>query len=209
MKIIDCSTVFSIVPFEINQTKPGIYPGSFNIPACLDESNPIRLLIDKPANHLMMVGGKLEPVVIPVPSYQLAESVVNDFISEQIYASTECKPGITWMQGDILVSDFIKNQSQLHYEMIEMQKKWFLKIIEETDIDWNKFHNPRVAGTVAKFAARKLGLDKEWAKDQVKGLEWVKCPACRQLVDPESVVCSNCKCIVDPIKYKELQFVNA
>jgi hypothetical protein len=202
----DASTVFSIVPFAISESKPGIYPGIFNIPACMDEQEPTRLCIDKPSKHMMMVGGKKDPIAIDTPSYELARSVVDDFLSDQIFSSPEAHPGLIWIQGELSVNEFKTKYMREHVDMIKTQDRWFLKIISETDQDWNKTHNLRVASNQARFAARKFGLDKEWLRDEQIALEHDVCPACSTKNPPRNVICMNCKCVLKPALYEKLQF---
>lgn len=207
-EIKDQSTVFSICPMDINEFKPGIYPGTFLIPACKDETNPQRLLIEKPSVHLMYVGGRKEPIRIPTPSYTIAESIVRDFLDKQIFATPAAHPGICFFQGDISVTDFKTKYIEIYKELIRKQKSWYLEIIRETDRDWNKTHNLRVVSDQAKFAVKYLGLEKEWMSDEVKALDMVNCPACMSKVSPKQIICHNCKCILNKAEADKLAFAS-
>lgn len=205
-QIKDCSTVFSIVPFDIKEFKPGLYPGQFNLDICLDENKPSRLLLDGPSKHMMHVGGKDKPLVTEETSYKIAAAIVQDFLTTILYTGEECHPGITWIQGNVSIESF-KNTYKAEYERIKrVQKNWFLKLVNETDSDWNRYHNLKVVSSPAKFACKFLGLDKEWMRNDVIAMNHLECPACK-LKNPAGVaVCQNCKCILDAEKFKTLKF---
>ena len=203
----DQSTIFSIVPFDIREFKPGIYPGQFNIDRCLDETKPERLLIDKPSKHAMMVGGKKDPIMIDTATYVLAQSVVDDFLSTILFTTPTAKPGLTWIQGNISTREFTNLEE---YKRIkDQQKRWFLNVVKETDKEWvQSKHNVKVVSDIARYAVKCLSLDKEWAYDDVRAMEFIRCPACGTSNNPVVAVCSNCRCILNEEKYKSLKFAS-
>jgi len=204
--VTDCSTVFSIVPFDIRTTKPGIYPGSFFIPACMDATAPSRLFIPQPSTHLMVIGGKKDPIPVPTPSHELARSIVEDFLAEQMWADEDAHPGITYFHGDVSVSEFISTHKQEYDRIKNAQRNWFLRVVEETDNDWNKYHHRRVVSDQAKFAVEFLKLEKDWMKDENLVMKYTDCPACGTKNTPNIVVCPTCRCVLDIEKHKRLVF---
>lgn len=205
--IRDFSTVFSIVPFDILSFKPGIYPGSFNIPKCLNQNEPQSLVVGI-SRHLMIIGGKKDPIAIDTPSYMIARAIVKDFLDAQLFTTPEAAPGITFIQGSVSSEQFRTEHKGLHEQMKAMQKNWFFNLIRETDTDWKKTHNLRVASDQAKFAARFLGLEKEWTRDEIVALEWLECPSCLVKNNPKAVVCNNCRCILNQEEYAKLKFAS-
>ncbi len=68
----DKSTVFSIVPYLVSQFMPGLYPGRFEIPACLDDSHPQKLTVGA-SEHMMYVADQKKPTRIVTPSFIIAQ----------------------------------------------------------------------------------------------------------------------------------------
>src|SRR5476649_1353765 len=190
------STVFSIVPFAISEFKPGLYPGSFFIPACLDDSKPERLVVHA-SEHLMAVGGKKQPIRIETASYQIAKAIVDDFLDGQLFAAPNAHPGICWMQGDIPMTRIIGSPE--HNLMKSLQRKWFVLVVQKTEDDWKKYKNSRVVTDQARFAVRALGIPTpEWMTTEEIGERFIKCPACSTMNDPANVVCSGCSVLFTP-----------
>ena len=198
----DISTVFSIVPFEIFETKPGLYPGNFRIPACLDDSNPQRLRVGA-SEHLMVVGGKKEPIRIITPSYLIAESIVRDFLDGQLWTTDVGKPGIAWIQGDI---PDLSEHEDIYKRIKNSQRHWFVQLCKQTDNEWKRQQNSRVVSDQARFAAQALGLDPDWLRVEEVGLTFTKCPSCATMNDPQNAICSNCRCVLNQEKFKKLVF---
>lgn len=201
----DISTVVSIVPFEVREFKPGLYPGSFNIAACLDDREPKMLKVGA-SEHLMTIGGKKEPMRIITPSYQVADSIVSDFLDGQLWTTPEEHPGICWLQGDVLPTAFLKDHKDIYDRIKLQQRKWFVRICQQTDNEWKKQQSYRVVSTQARFAAQYLSLEPEWLRTEEVAMSYHKCPACGTMNDPQNAVCSTCRCILDEVKHKMLKF---
>ena len=201
---VDVSTVFSIAPFEVFATKPGLLPGTYRIPACVDQTKPQRLLV-KSGLHLMQVGGKKHPIRIETASHVIAKSIVDDCINEQLQASSNCHPGLAWIYGDISIEQFTLLHKDVYESILMAQKRWFVARCKMVDNDWSRYHNTRVASDIDKFAARALGLEPEWMKTE-EILNFNKCVACGTMNDKTNIICSNCKLILDVEKYRKLEF---
>jgi hypothetical protein len=203
----DKSTVFSIAPFLVYQFMPGLYPGRFEIPACLDDSKPQRLLISA-SEHMMYVANQKRPTRIVTPSFIIAQAIVNDFLDGQLWTSPDSHPGICYLQGDVSLEKFLINNKDIFSEMRKSQKNWFVRICKETDNEWEKFHHHRVVSDQAKFAAKTLGLEPEWLSAEIKGFTFTKCPACGTANNSNNAVCMTCRCILNDEKFKALKFAS-
>lgn len=203
----DKSTVFSIVPYEIREFRPGLFPGNFLIAACRDEKQPERLVVGA-SEHIMEVGDK-RPIRVVTPSFEVARSIVSDFLNGQLWTNDEAKPGICYVQGDISIKDFLEKTPEKHNEMKANQRHWFVNVCKKTDDDWMKYKHHRVVSNQARLAARFLGLDPEWLRAETVGLQYRKCPACSTANDQNNAVCVSCRCILDEAKYKSLKFATA
>lgn len=204
-QIKDESTVFSIVPFELHEFKPGILPGYFNIPACLDDTKPQRVVVG-PSTWLVTVGGQKQPLRIGQPSFEIARSIVQDFLDGQLFIDEESRPGICWIQGNISLADFIKRPEYLAIR--QNQRNWYVLIVKKTEEDWLRYHNYKVVTDQARFAVRALGLETpEWMTVEEVGLTFNKCPACSTMNDPANAICTNCNCVLNKEKFEKLTFV--
>lgn len=191
----DKSTIFSIVPFTIHETKPGLYPGIFHIDACLDDRQPERLLVGA-SKHMMYIAGKKQPIAIDTASYQIAKAIVDDFLDGQLHTTPDARPGICWIQGDVPVGDFVSKNIQIFNQLKATQRKWLILQVQKTEDDWKKYHHSRVVTDQARFAVRALGLPiPEWMTNEEVGMNFVKCPACSTMNDPNNVVCSGCTAV--------------
>lgn len=200
----DQSTVFSIVPFTIHEFKPGLYPGSFKIEACLNDKVPQRLVVG--ASEHLMHQADAKPIRIVTPSFVIAESLVRDFLDGQLWCDSIAHPGIAWLQGSVAISDFITKHEAMCKEMHDAQIKWFIRLCQQTDNEWAKNKHSRVVSDQARFAAKTLGLKPDWLDVEVAGLIDKRCPACDTRNAPGNAVCINCRCILDEAKYKTLKF---
>jgi len=200
----DKSTVFSIVPFEVFEFKPGLYPGSFRVPACKDDSKPSRFVVGA-SEHLMTIGGKKEPIRIITPSYQIANSIVKDFLDGQLWTVPgEAQPGIAWVQGEVEVKKFL--DMDLYETIRSMQRSWFVSLCKHTDDEWVKKKHHRVVSDQARFAAKYLGLEPEWMRAEEIGFTYNKCPACSTMNDPNNIICSGCRYILIKERFKKEDF---
>ena len=194
----DKSTIFSIAPFLIDESKPGIYPGHFTIPACLDDSKPQRLVIGA-SEHMMYVGGKKQPIRVTTPSYQIAKAVVDDIFDGQLFIEPDKRPGLCWIQGDISTQDFLSKNVTIYATLKIMQRKWFVLVVKKTEDDWKKYKNSRVITDQARFAVRALGLPTpEWMQADEIEANFIKCPACSTMNDNNNVICSGCSVLFTP-----------
>lgn len=200
----DICTVVSIIPFELREFKPGVYPGNFNIPACLNEEEPVMFYVGSSV-HVMQIGNKA-PITIETPSFRIAKSLVDDYMDGQLWLDEECRPGLTWLQGRVELDVFIDRHTATHKELLTSQRNWALEIIKHTDDDYKRYRTHKVVSDQARYFAKKLGLDTEWMHEETLGLNDVRCPACHTPVDQKAIVCSACRCILKPEEYKKLQF---
>ena len=206
----DKSTVFSICPFAVNEFKPGLYPGHFIIPGCLDDTKPERIVCGS-SDHLVSVAGRKESLRVTTPSFEVARSVVVDFLDGQLFSTPDSHPGIMWLQGDISLDEFKSKHADKYKQMKDSQRAWFVLVVKKTQDDWNRYHTSRVVTDIARFAVRALGMEiPEWMSVDQMGKEPLRCPACGTINDPNNAWCVNCitggiKVIINVSKAKTLQ----
>ena len=203
------STIISIIPFQVTEFKPGIYPGSFVIPASKDE-RPMSLIIPPAITFVDRID---QPALrIRLSSFEIAQSVVNDYILSNLGTDLDrnAKPGIFCVPGthtEKLEDNFVDELLAAH----RSQQNWFLKLVEIADDDFAKDQRHIVVSDIQRHACRALGYERPWLL-KLKEENEVKpktCVACYTPVHPNAIICPVCKTVLDRERYAELKLAEA
>lgn len=200
------STVVSILPYEIRESKPNLYPGNFTIPAG-SILKPGLLKVTHSRFYIPMAFGA-PAMAAHSPAYEVARSIVNDYVTSLLGANEDCRPGIFVV--DRIFSSVREAASELIAELpaiLEAQRKWFFSLVNTADAEFNQYHqNPQVVSDLQRMAARELNLkNKPWLQDFTQ-LSLNNCPACYTSVNDKAVICPNCRYVLNADKYKSMQF---
>lgn len=198
---LDFCTIVNIFPREIQQDNHSLSPGVFTIPAGK---------YDKPG--LLKVGSSswykdIDPdqplIEIPVPSIVIAQSIVRDYSNGMPWFGPEQKPGLFYVIGDFDVKR--PEHKALLDDARAKQIAWFKILVKQADNLWARTNGNSLAiADDMKLAARELNLmDKDWLKDQ-QTFEMVRCKACQTLVRNDTIVCPNCKIVLDAAAFAKL-----
>lgn len=200
-------TIISIVPFMINEFKPGIYPGRFIIQPCLDTKKPETLLVGTSVHFIPQYNGddEMPPHVVKTSCKDIAKAVVSDYLQGQMDVDEFCGPGIAWLPGKVIGSELLTKHPNLYMKLVKMQSAWFEKLVQRADNDWNRYKRHTVISENQRFACRALGLERDWLTPNSSEIP-VKCPACFSQCSSQAVVCMNCRCILDKEKYDKMTF---
>lgn len=194
------ATIASFVPWDIIETKPGMIPGEFKIPAS-DGKTPSILVIDDATTNIYM-GADQGTFPVPVPVDKLAESIINDSVKAVMEVDSDAKPGMFWVEGEKTVKEILEKYADQCTAAKLRQAKWFMKLIKLADDTWNRFHQHRMISDMQRTAAHQLGLSsKEWAITP-EPISLIKCPACTTMIESTALVCKNCRAIINPEKAK-------
>jgi len=200
-------TVISLVPFEINEFKPGLIPGQFHIDAAADGN--MKLLYVGDCIHYVRLDEDRGSLTVETPAAKIAESIVEDYKRALICVSPEAHPALWWEHGLLSVPKLLTTKSQAIKENREAQKLWYLALIAEADDSWTRSHQHAMISDMARSACDELGLTRDWnivIPPDVTPLEMGKCPACGNIYFVGAVVCTHCRLILDKEKYKEFSF---
>lgn len=203
----DKSTIISIIPFEFVEFKPGVYPGSFRIPECLDEKNPTLFYVGQ--SEAVMQVPNAEPLHIVTPSQTIARSIVEDFVNAQLWTTPTARPGIACLPGLVTKVALDSLHGKVLDNLRAQQRAWFVNVCNHTSSEWNQYKSIRVVSHVARFAAKYLGLDPEWLAVEVAGFQMEKCPACRTPCPNDAIVCAHCRAVLNKTTYAKLAFAAA
>lgn len=204
----DKCTLVSIVPFLINEFKPGIYPGRFVISPCLNPKVPSLLYVGTSVHFVPQFNGdeELPSTVIKTHCKEIAHSVINDYMHGQMYVNEDCCPGLFMLPTEVSLEQIITKHKGALMSAEKKQLMWFGKLVQQADNDWNRYKRHTVISDIQRFAARALGLDdKEWLTPEAHEIN-LKCPMCLSAVKPEASICATCRCILNEEKYASKKF---
>lgn len=200
---MDRTTVVSIYPKMIHETKATIQPGIFIIPAGSYEK-PSTLIVG-PSSWWKELPEEQPLLEIPSSSIQIADSIVRDYCIGILESNmADCMPGLFYLPGSVSIKE-LKEKYQLQLDKANAkQTVWFHALVKAGDVLWARSNgNPLSVSDDMRMAARALGVTKDWMVN-MDNTEMVKCKACGVLNNSAVVVCPNCKVIIDPEKFKTL-----
>jgi len=200
---LDKSTVVSIYPKHIHETKPTIQPGVFDVPAGSYEHPSI--LVVGSSSWWREIDEEQPMLEIPVSSVQIAESIVRDWANGLLACNmTDLMPGVFSLPGAFTHEKLLRDEKIKLDTAQANQRRWFQALVKIADVMWSRSNgNPLSIDDNMRMAARELGLNKEWLAD-FQIVELVKCIACGSLRNPLYPVCPICKAVVDTETAKKL-----
>lgn len=202
-------TVISLCPFELNESKPGLFPTSeFIFPAA--QKGGMSLLHIEDGWHMLYVDHERGSIKVPDPAEKIAQSIVYDCKVSKPYGvlTGEAEPGIFWLQGKLIDKDILSKYNATYTEALGKQKKWFENLVAEGDDAWNRFHSHRMISDTCRLASKYLGFERPWnIQATVENMR--ECPACTTVIAARAIVCPQCAAILDPERYKTLTFAGA
>lgn len=218
---LDKSTIVSIYPRRVYDTKVTIQPGVFELaPGSYEKPS---ILIVGPSSWWRRIDFEQPLLEIPIPSITIADSVVRDYCN----GIPECDmaeqmPGLFYLPSfkysnketlEPNINETVEWIKKEHKPSLDKanqrQKNWFQALVKRGDIDWARTNgNPLAISDMTRMAARELGINREWLRD-FQTVELIRCVACGALRDPRFPVCRECKAIADPEAAKKLNLTFA
>lgn len=201
------ASIISIYPLALNESKPGLNPGTFVIPACEDMSNPVIVHLGPSTHYLYM--GEHRTYPIENNAIDVAAAVVQDILSAMIEYKEDAHAGLVAVNGIVNQLQLKTEHKMLMIRLKEKQERWLKKLVELADNDWAKTHSHVAISDIQRKAAELLNLtDREWLS-VTRSYIPMRCPACQSLIPPESIICSNCKVVIDKEKAKNFDFARS
>lgn len=200
----DVCTVISLVPFAINEFKPGVHPRRYDIPASVD-GKPQVLVVRTGISFVSVADGR-PALQMTSGSTDIARAVVDDYIGAQMGVDEGATPGLTWVNGEWTAEQVVEKFPDLLKELRERNNQWFLRLVRTGDDDWARYHAHRVISDMQRTACKLLNLERDW-KVEVKELpKGVRCPGCGSISVVGTAVCGICKCVLDKELHAKLTF---
>ena len=190
------ATVVSILPYDLNESKP-LIPASFIIPKA--KKGEIELLSIEHADREYYVDWQRGTIRIPESPEVVANSVVNDHIRASISTTSDARPGLFWIVGaysrsdkQVVMQKFAKDLE----EATACQIRWFQRLVKNADDMWQRWRQHRMISDINRIAASWLGVKREWADTPDPNLN-IECKYCTSLISAKAKVCPICHLILD------------
>ena len=204
MKVSDAykTTIVSIFPQEINEVKPGLFPGRYKLLASKD-GKPTCTIISE-ATHYVYLDVDRGHMPVRNPSIQVAESIVHDFINSCMEISEDAYPGLFCVPG-VHTPESVEKEFTTELKMATTaQTNWYKNLVALANKDWSEFHKYNVVSGIQKLAAKALGIKKDWTEISEARLQ-IACKFCLATIDTECVVCPNCHEVVNAERFEAIK----
>lgn len=193
------STVVSLLPFQLKESKPGLSPSEYIIPAAGEKG--YSFLEVKDGKRTVFLDADRGSEFMLVPSEEIARSLVYDYVISQPAQDVDCGPGLFYLTGEGLVEKHPQFESRKE-ETEAYQARWFRNLIRLADDLWMRNHQHREISDLERIAARQLGLKRDWLDDSPDTI--TKCPYCTTLISTHAIVCFACHLPIKVEEYKKV-----
>lgn len=198
-------TIVSLVPFELKEFKPGLFPAQYVIPAA--KADDFEILVVDDAIHYVYVDMDRGNIKLKASANEIAKAVVDDFVRGCLAVDEDAIPGLFWIEG-------AKDKKRITIEHVmelgaarRRQINWFKRLTEMADDDWERTRQHKAISDLQRYAAKYLKLQRPWLIDLTANMaSSAVCPSCQMTIHPEVVVCPHCRLILRPEQYKKLSF---
>lgn len=201
---LDKSTVVSIYPRYIEETKVTLQPSKFILQPGTYEHPSI--LVVGPSSWWRDIEVESPLLEIPVSSIQIADSIVRDYCNGMFGCDMGGKmPGLFYVQGaktvEIIKKEFRKELDEAN----EKQRAWFNELVNQADVDWARTSgNPLSVSDLSRLACKELQIkEKAWMAN-ITAMEMVNCKACGTMIRPGYPVCAHCGHVIDAKLYESM-----
>lgn len=197
------ATIVSILPYPLNEYKPGLIPPRFLVPKA-EDGDFVVVHIEDCINHVYILDGK--SITRTIPGEQVAGSVARDHINDSLEISETAYPGIHALSGKHEKKDVTKNFPELLDSLQQAQRAWFGRLVARADDTWsdpNGRGKHMAISDLQRYAAKFLGLNREWTTST--RIDQKPCPACTIFIPENAILCPNCKTVLKPEEYGRLQ----
>lgn len=201
------ATIVSLFPFDVFEKKP-LIPSIYRVKASTEEGKPEILVVEE-GRFYVYLDEYRGSMTIRTPALTIAESVVRDFLDGQFVLDGDARPALWTVPGEWTVAEILsdKEQKERITEESKKQLNWFKRLVVIADDEWGKFKQHRMISDMQRVAGKRLKLNRDWMVEMTPE-NLIDCPACNATLHKKVAVCRDCGCIIDPVKYKTLQFTS-
>lgn len=214
------ATVISLCPIEIKSNFPHTIPAYVTMPPGSIDNPSLCVMTDGEVSQYvgLQVNAKNPWITYPVSAVDMAKNFVEDFKRSAPWAKPQYHPGVFFVEGKpdsvekldryelryTFDTDFVAKFPEQFKEAKDKQYEWFKVLCGEADRSFAKRSNHAEITNVQRYAAKVLNLDRPWAKE-IKPEHFIQCIFCRQMIEPEAIICLHCNQIVDQERFDEIK----
>lgn len=203
-------TIVSTLPFDLYEEKPGLTPGVYRIPAAKDSGISV-VHIGDGYHHIVIPLSEAPPMKVIDRCDKIAQGLINDYQNSCLGVSlefsesdgiTQAIPGMFWVDEPLTDAQVkFKHKPEID-QAFKNTKAWFARLVQIADDDWQRYRQHKFISDLQRSASRFLGLEREWGKSLVANTPLV-CWACKTPINAMSIVCMNCKAIINMEEYEK------
>jgi uncharacterized CHY-type Zn-finger protein len=210
----DVSTVISLLPVTLRETKPGLNPSNYTIVGVKDPKKDVSTLLIARATFPVYIDENRPALIVPEPSDRVAEALCRDYkVSVSHFEPQVAEPGLFWVKDEVKEYELIKGTAPKevmeeleHYRHLQLE--WFRRLVTAADDDWSQYKMRKMISDIQRKAAEILGLEREWNLHGEIREALSVCKFCFNQVNPDAIVCGSCQGILNMDRYKK-EFVKA
>ena len=195
-------TIVNGLPMDVNESKPG-FDDPFIVPGRGIDQFSVTHIRD---TACLLYTGDGDNIKFPVTGFDVAKSICRDYALSLYGAEEDIRPFLLALEGEFDEEEVEEKFGSVIFAAREMHERWLKRLVMFADDDWGRFKNHQMISDLQRFAARELGLEREWMTVVESGLI---CPACMTGYKPGQVICANCRFVLDKDKYKLMDFAPA
>jgi hypothetical protein len=164
---------------------PAAKPPDFNI-----------LVIGDGQGHLYLDQDR-GTVAVPIDSHKLADSLVKDYMYSciELDYTGQATPGLFWLDGGLTKELIKKDHAKRLNEMIDVQNRWFLRLVKAADDDWSRNQQHRSITSIQRAAATciksQIG-ERLWNVEVKDMVQFKTCKYCTSTINAAALVCPIC-----------------
>lgn len=203
------ATVISLVPFPIDEFKPGMSPDEFHLDAAPEGG--FTMLLVKKCKHGVYLDENRPTLIVPTAPEEVAQAICFDYQKGMMGVRLgEVEPGLFWVPGDYTTEEGRKTvKAVFAAEFREAERKqheWFKALVSQADDAWSKFHMRSMISNLQRVAAQRLKLNREWLLEGEVEKALSECPVCFEKVHPKAIICRSCNAVLNQKEYDKIKF---
>ena len=189
------ATIVSLMPCDIRESKPSIMPAEYFIPAAKPPDFNI-IVIHDGQGHLYLDQDR-GTVAVPIDAHKLADSIVKDYMYSCIDLDYlgQATPGLFWVDGELTKELIKKDHLKKLTEMIDVQNRWFMRLVKTADDDWSRNQQHRSITSIQRSAATVLKSqigERPWNVEVRDMVQFKTCKFCTSTINAAALVCPIC-----------------
>lgn len=203
------STIVSFMPMDLRVPLASMIPAAVWIYGIKEESplDDFAVSYVPDCTSFVYILDK-KSVRTSIRSEEVAGAIVYDYIKASLYIGDEAFPGLKSIPGMHTKDEIKKMFAKELAELLKCHKNWLANLVNAADDIWK---DPTARGQsrsisdMQRFAARRLGLNKDWMNPA--STTQTKCPACTSFISEDALVCPVCTTVIKPKEFAAFQQV--